>query len=256
MADYDPASVGDETWNGEQGFDGADDEQQEPSEHSTDQDENQANYSLDQSKHAPGDSTPFDGATDEVGDYDPASVTATNHAPDPQPQTIPKPTSQPVAKKPRTAGGFLVGDSDSEDDDDDNGPLSATNGTAVGAKSQALVPPSPLRRSVTARPSEDDASNAPAQVNAVAPAAVLGGGRGGSSAAPMSAQPHNNPSHDGIKFLEDRVLEDPRGAVAEWLALMAHYRAKNDISQARQLYDRFLDIFPQAVRFDPCPRNE
>jgi cleavage stimulation factor subunit 3 len=32
-----------------------------------------------------------------------------------------------------------------------------------------------------------------------------------------------------------------------WLALIAEYRAKGDLAQSRQIYDRFLTVFPQAV---------
>jgi cleavage stimulation factor subunit 3 len=32
-----------------------------------------------------------------------------------------------------------------------------------------------------------------------------------------------------------------------WLALIAEYRAKGDPAQSRQIYDRFLAVFPQAV---------
>lgn len=52
---------------------------------------------------------------------------------------------------------------------------------------------------------------------------------------------------DKVAQLEKRVTEDPRGALDAWLALMAEHRCRGNIAQARETYERFLAIFPQAV---------
>jgi cleavage stimulation factor subunit 3 len=49
--------------------------------------------------------------------------------------------------------------------------------------------------------------------------------------------------------LEKRIQDDPRGAMDAWLALIAEQRSKNDTEQSRQVYERFLAVFPQAVSF-------
>ncbi|KAK0673654.1 putative mRNA 3'-end-processing protein rna-14 [Cercophora samala] len=52
---------------------------------------------------------------------------------------------------------------------------------------------------------------------------------------------------DKVTQLEKRVQEDPRGALDAWLALMAEHRCSGNIAQARQTYERFLAISPQAA---------
>ncbi|KAK4653661.1 mRNA 3'-end-processing protein rna14 [Podospora pseudocomata] len=52
---------------------------------------------------------------------------------------------------------------------------------------------------------------------------------------------------DKVAQLEKRVTEDPRGALDAWLALMAEHRCRGNIAQARETYERFLAIFPQAA---------
>src|SRR4051812_14514506 len=119
MAEYDPAGQ-EASWNESEGYGGAEDNQQGNTEHSTHQD--QAEYSVSIAPNASGDGPSSQGGpADDVGDYDPASVqpvleSAPRDTESPAPL---KPSPQPVAKKPRTAGGFLVGDSDSEDDSEE-----------------------------------------------------------------------------------------------------------------------------------------
>lgn len=259
MADYDPAHQSGGDWDdndngGSEVTDG--DEQEDIQELSTDQD--QAEYSVDADQDASGDSPSPDGPPDDAGDYDPASVTA---APDAaaalQPaaaDNVPlRPSPQRAAKqKPRSAGGFLVGDSDSEDDD--QAPVPASSGPAVGVVSQTPVqrsPPQPaaiVKTSPVAASTEDLAP----QVNVAAATTELAAGRlesGGAAALSASAAPQI--PIDRISQLEGRVREDSRGAMDSWLALIAEYRSKGDILQSRQIYDRFLAVFPQAVRPSP-----
>jgi len=251
MAEYDPAGPG-AAWDENEGY-GVAEGDQEHTQHSTHQD--QAEYSVDIAPNASGDGSSHDGPADDVGDYDPASVQS---APDPEPsppQTAEghapvKPSPQPVAKKPRTAGGFLVGDSDSEDDDEE--PVAAPSGHAQGSVSQSSVSHSSLQQNIAAKDFDGVPSNtspAPqANVAAAAPANSLGNGTVASPSAPTAVVSSvSQAPPDRMAFLETRVNDDPRGSLDQWMALIAEYRARNNLAEMRQVYERFLVIFPQAV---------
>lgn len=53
--------------------------------------------------------------------------------------------------------------------------------------------------------------------------------------------------YDRVGILQDRVDEDPRGDIAAWLELIAEHRSRNRLDSAREVYERFLKIFPTAV---------
>ncbi|KAL2261287.1 hypothetical protein VTK26DRAFT_4478 [Humicola hyalothermophila] len=239
MADYDPGHLTG-AWDESGGYEVTDgnNRTEDIQQHSTDQD--QAEYSVDQAQHASGDSPSADGATDDAGDYDPTSVTAAPapaHSPQMAANQVPvRPSSQRATqKKPRTAGGFLVGDSDSEDDEP-SGPA-ASAGLASAAASHPSVPRSPPQHTITAKQSTVVPSYVPADASAAAPAEGLGAEHNTAPSAPV----------DKIAQLEDRIQQDPRGALDAWLALIAEHRAKNDVEGARQVYERFFTVFPQAA---------
>ncbi|KAK3321599.1 hypothetical protein B0H66DRAFT_175913 [Apodospora peruviana] len=250
MTEYDPSHQGG-GWEENEEYEETDGDQPENSEHSTDQD--QAEYSLDQPPRALGDPSTADGTTDDVGDYDPASVTSV-----PAPETVlpiaehkapPKPSPQPAPKKPRTAGGFLVGDSDSEDDEE---PVPASNAHTAGGPSQPSVPRSPLPSSVPVQESTAAPFNAPPVPKAMATVSVSTSRAENSAVAAQSVpatapSPLHRPAPDRFSVLEDRVRDDPRGAMDAWLALIAERRARGDLEASRQVFDRFLAIFPQAA---------
>ncbi|KAK0721469.1 hypothetical protein B0T21DRAFT_386327 [Apiosordaria backusii] len=52
---------------------------------------------------------------------------------------------------------------------------------------------------------------------------------------------------DKVAQLEKRVQDDPRGALHAWLALMSEHRCSGNIPQARQTYEQFLAVSPQAA---------
>ncbi|KAK3319909.1 hypothetical protein B0T19DRAFT_274538 [Cercophora scortea] len=253
MAEYDPEHQGG-AWDENEGYGESDGDQQEHSQHSTDEDDDQAEYSVDPAHDASGDPPSSDGSTDDVGDYDPASVT-TAPAPDPALQAIesraqPNPSPQPVAKKPRTAGGFLVGDSDSEEEDDD-APVPGSP-----SKSSA-VPRSPVQASITARDSAGPPPNASPvyrQSSVAAPTKSLDNGPAAAPSAPAApaavaaaADPVHQTLPDRVAFLESRVRDDPRGAMDTWMALFEEHRLRSDVEAQRRVYDRFLAVFPQAA---------
>lgn len=258
MADYDPEHQGD-TWDENEEYEDSDGDQQEDSQDSSEQD--QAEYSLDHPMHASGDLLPLaDGAPDDVGDYDPASVTSaaaaeTSHQVLENTRTLHIASPQPAQKPRKTAGGFLVGDSDSDSDSEDDGePVAASSGLVAGPTSQSSVTRSPVPISTAVPDFVDIPSNphpAP-QVTAVVPAPTSRLGNG-SVAAPSAPVDSHNPVHqpaaapDRIASLESRVRDDPRGAMDAWLALIQEYRSRNEVETSRKVYDRFLQIFPQAV---------
>lgn len=64
---------------------------------------------------------------------------------------------------------------------------------------------------------------------------------------PNAVAPRVRLPHDRIGILEDRIKEDPRGAVDAWLNLIGEHRKRGKIEDARNAYERFLNVFPSAV---------
>jgi len=53
--------------------------------------------------------------------------------------------------------------------------------------------------------------------------------------------------HDKVGQLEDRIKEDPKGDLEAWRGLIAHYREKGQLENARKVYTRFFEVFPTSV---------
>lgn len=64
---------------------------------------------------------------------------------------------------------------------------------------------------------------------------------------PNTAAPRVRLPHDRIGILEDRIKEDPRGALDAWLNLIGEHRKRGKIEDARNAYERFFHVFPSAV---------
>lgn len=229
---------------------------------------------------APNSASSGDSASDDedAGEYDPESITfpttdpvpvaaATAAAPtlvvesepepepapelEPEQEQEPEPEQPRPSKKPKTKGGFLVGSSDDEDDEEAPTPtLTPTQDTNLkpvpvhtSASAPTPVPaqtfsPSPLQQSTTSQ-------ELPAQIPAQVPAQVSNDQNTTNSAG--AAASTTQPATDYIDNLEDRVKEDPRGAVNAWLELVREHRSRGQIDGARAVYERFFKIFPQAV---------
>lgn len=192
-----------------------------------------------------------DGASEDVGEYDPESVSVTPlpHVGQQVSQVpAPQPAPQPANKKRKTAGGFLVGDSESEDDDSST-PAPASNG-AVAEPTQAShsVPhPSP-HASTPVQEAQGAVSNVPPTSQANNAPAVSVEEPGSGAIAPSETVNNGvKPPQDVVTTLEARIKEDPRGAMDAWLDLMAELRARNNIESIRSVYERFLAVFPQSV---------
>ena len=64
---------------------------------------------------------------------------------------------------------------------------------------------------------------------------------------PNTPAPRARLPHDTIGILEDRIKEDPRGDLQAWLHLINEHKKRGKIDDARNVYERFLAIFPSAV---------
>jgi cleavage stimulation factor subunit 3 len=170
----------------------------------------------------------------EEAEYDPESISMT---PAQVEDTTPSAPAAPAAPntsakpaKPKKSGGFLVGDSDDEDDARAPNPVAQTRHSASAAP-QPQQPPA-----ATPSPAQGQVGTAPVAVDNVARAAP--------APAAAAAAP---PASDLAASLEARVTEDPRGEMDAWLGLMAEYRRLNQLDSLRQVYERFIQRFPQAV---------
>lgn len=144
------------------------------------------------------------------GDYDPESLTVdTPHVPDTGAST---PSQRPTSK-PKMSGGFLVEASDDEDEEDTPQP------SAGAQPDQSIALPAGNPNGASASPTPNVPSNI--------------------ASAPLGIDP--------VVMLEARVKEDPRGDMDAWLNLLAEYRRRNRLDDARSTYNRFFDVFPQAV---------
>lgn len=167
------------------------------------------------------------------------------------------------AKKPKAVGGFLVGDSDSEDDDDaapapapaqaddDDGeeydpaqitssyePPSANNGASAQtdtSRDGASYDPSHNPQDTQSAPTT---TQNPPQANPVVPVPQQ---------APSPLAPFDNAGTVSVSALEARIKDDPRGALDSWLALIDDHRRNYRFDDARSTFDRFFEVFPQAV---------
>lgn len=245
MADYDPANQG-AAWDEDEGYGVADGFQRSTNTQHSSLEEDEDQLSHDQVLHAPGDVPSDDGASD-VADYDPETVTS-SVAPTPhiaEHAAPPKPSPKPTAKKPKTAGGFIV-DSDSEDDD---ASTPGSGGLAPPAPSNLTAhrTPSPLQNVSTFQDAQATAT-ANREPNQEASSTAHTDRNDQALAAPLpAAHTQQKVPQDKIALLENRVREDPRGAMDAWLALIREYRDRGKIGDARNIYDRFLAVFPQAV---------
>lgn len=147
---------------------------------------------------------------DDGGEYDPESVglDSASTAPDKSASDTP---SQRAASKPKMSGGFIVEASDDEDDDSPNPP--------TGAQNPSLAHVSQTSNGTTPVPISDVLPNAPLGMAGV----------------------------DPVAFLEARIQEDPRGDMDAWVHLIADHKRRSRLDDLRRLYNRFVEVFPQAV---------
>lgn len=179
-----------------------------------------------QESHVSGDAA--DNGTEDGGEYDPESVTTWSPVQPPEQESS---ASSQRQSKPKMSGGFLVEASD----DEDEGPTNdAPN--AAAALSHSHPEPSTTSTEVNTSTAPVAYVATPIALNPPITAPVVS-----SNVTPAVT------SLDPVALLEARVKEDPRGDMDAWLNLIADHRRSNRLDQARNAYNRFLEVFPQAV---------
>ncbi|KAI1421194.1 hypothetical protein F5Y12DRAFT_39188 [Xylaria sp. FL1777] len=179
-------------------------------------------------------------AADMDEEYDPESVELTSTPYNPESVVTPAlpvseerdPATAPFRpKKPKTAGGFIVGSSD----DEDEGPTPPPNPPKAA---QAIAQPrafthSPLQQTTTA---QDAATPNTSQISTATEHPAVSG---------VNAK--SRLPTDVVGMLEDRIKEDPRGDIEAWFALIEEQKRRHKIEDTRHTYERFLELFPQAA---------
>jgi len=187
------------------------------------------------------------------------------------------------AKKPRTKGGFV----DESEDDEEEMPVakpksgsSLLNASGVAESPQRSVTLSPNNtHAPQAMPSisaQDQAAHGvqfpsvaatDAASSSLTSAAVPNGGTSAldtnktaaqnlgvpvaRSSAPITPVPTSLPKprlpQDKVGIFEDRIAEDPRGDMEAWLGLIDEHRKRHKFDEAREVFQRFFQVFPAAV---------
>ncbi|KAF9873508.1 cfia complex component [Colletotrichum karsti] len=208
------------------------------------------------------------GDQEDGGEYDPASISY-----DPESVTItpvpqitdsqspiiatasPSTSAPPKSKssKPKTQGGFVLGDSDDEEDAPTPASSAAAASAPVSHNLSSLHTSTPVQVTSAEQPHEAAPVRAPstASASAVAPVPTPTPAPAivpvPAPSAPAVQPALNRDPNDIFGVLEDRVKEDPRGDLDAWLALMAEHRRRDQLDELRNVYDRFLEVFPQAA---------
>lgn len=152
-----------------------------------------------------------DAADDGSDDaYDPESVTIDTSSSIPNEPSSANPSQLPAAK-PKMSGGFLVEASDDEDDETSQPEVNTQSNTPVINLNNG---PPPVTETTDPTPS-------------YVPPVFAG--------------------IDPVALLEARIKEDPRGDMDAWLNLIADHKRRNNSEALRTTYDRFVEVFPQAV---------
>lgn len=185
---------------------------------------------------------------------------------------VPQVTAQ-APSQARTIGGF-VDEEDEEDpeeadyeppaalevDDTNAIPMTISENQSSENANQNTSPEVPFHQVVQGAPMSDvaNSSYSPAlasNIDPSAPTPALWGSQDPSIQNNTVSTPVLDSSstlkgrlpHDRVGILQDRIDEDPRGDIPAWLELIAEHRSRNRLDSAREVYERFLKIFPMAV---------
>lgn len=266
----------------EQGADSSDSDDYDPSK--TLQDEYSASQSENVSPNdpSPSDSNPPQQQTPSPSEPNPSQqpgVTVPSETPSRTESQAPAAAPQPKA---RTIGGFVVEDEDEDEDEDkgdgdyeppavlgveedmDTPPVNMPQQSVSGNVNQSTSTPDvSLQESATSQNAPNSsypsvAASAPNNDTSTAAGQNLYGSQAlQSDSAQASAAPTPTPEspsaskgrlpHDRVGILEDRIQEDPRGDIPAWLELINEHRSRSRIDGAREVFERFLKVFPFAV---------
>lgn len=216
-----------------------------------------------------------DPTTDQVGDAPDPSQTPSRA--ESQTSTPVPPTGASVQPQTRTIGGFVAEDDDDDEDDKDEAdyeppaalgaddtnamPMTMSEDPSSGNAIQNTSPDVSSQPLVGSASVQDvaNSSYSPAPVPNIDPSAP---GQIQLAVHDVSIQNSTVPTpvpdspsaargrlpHDRVGILQDRVDEDPRGDIAAWLELIGEHRSRNRLDSAREVYEKFLNLFPMAVR--------
>ncbi|KAL3493807.1 hypothetical protein BJX62DRAFT_199555 [Aspergillus germanicus] len=206
-------------------------------------------------------------------DTDPSQPAGSGYPSETPSQSGPQaPTGVSVQPKTRTIGGFVVED----EDEDDTGDADYEPPAVLGVEDLNTIPSRPIpgnANEATYTPDvslveavQDSAStkNVPNSSLSSVPVASKNDGLGhnlynsrtslqseinreSATATPMPESASTTKGrlpHDRVGILEDRIQEDPRGDIPAWLELINEHRGRNRIDSARDVYERFLKVFP------------
>jgi len=111
----------------------------------------------------------------------------------------------------------------------DSGKQTTISPAAAGTQSTTAVSttPKPSVNGVTAPPDNSSTNGVPQ--------------------TPTSARLPN----DIVGRLEDRIKDDPKADIGAWWELIQHYRGKDQLDNARAVYQRMLQVWPTSVRTLP-----
>lgn len=185
------------------------------------------------------------------------------------------PAGTSAQSQPKTIGGFVVDDDGEDEDeeadyeppaalgmDDTNAiPMTMSEDPSSGNANQTTSPDVSLQPPVQASASVPDATNSsyssapvPNVDSSVFGQLQLASLDGGFQNTALPTSVPDSPSasrgrlaHDRVGILQDRVDEDPRGDIPAWLELIAEHRGRNRLDSVREVYERFLKLFPMAV---------
>ncbi|KAL3434436.1 mRNA 3'-end-processing protein rna14 [Aspergillus tetrazonus] len=198
--------------------------------------------------------------------------------PESQASTSVPATGVSVQPKTRTIGGFVVED----EDEDDAGDADYEPPAVLGVEDMNIIPSQPIpgnANEATSTPdvSLDEAAQESASAKNVPNSSLSSVSLAFKNDGSMdlgqnlynsrtSLQPEiaresatvtpapDSPStakgrlpHDRVGILEDRIREDPRGDIPAWLELINEHRSRNRIDSARDVYERFLKVFPLSA---------
>jgi cleavage stimulation factor subunit 3 len=167
-------------------------------------------------------------------------------------------SSRASARKPKTVGGFIADDSDEEYDAATPEITTSLQPSASNTPNRAVAP-SPLQNSVSQGDLKRENQNNPTLGVSTSNTLSVNPSIGGvtpsvqtslqvlTSTAPVPSVPKARLPHDKVGIMEDRIKEDPRGDIDAWLSLIAEHRSRNKLDDARAIYQRFFQNFPQAV---------
>ena len=118
---------------------------------------------------------------------------------------------------------------------------SAQNGLTDAVPNLAAVIPD------TGASSHSDSTAKPSETLPVPSVVDTRPSMGEEAATPIAAAPKARLPHDKIGILEDRIKEDPRGDIDAWQSLIGEHKKRGKLEDARNVYERFLSVFPSAV---------